>query len=282
MSDKVINPNNDLLLQVVSNPHLDAINYSASYENGSGSLPSFISDNFQSKYDYFSYPFSVCPNSDSLLVASADLVVGLTSRDRSITDTGFSEIAFIPLNPEERKFIYFSQDLEPIFKYLLLREPLSIYMSKVSQKSLEHVIGNDYSMYVNKFRYQKVASILDMRSYLGDTGMMSMFFTTSFREANDAVTCLSKDGTLIYMTEHLRERDIVELSKYYKTIYLWNWKLVSPKTCVICKFPFDSSIEPNVPSVSKFVEGYTSWINSIQVPNGPIPSYPFIQLLNLP
>lgn len=258
------------------------MNYNVKFEDGSWSLPSFSEANFSSKYDYFSYPFSVCTNSDALLVSSADLVVGLTSRNSPERASEFPEIAFIPFHLQDRKFIYFSQDLEAVFKYLLLREPLSIYMSKVSEKSLERVVGSDYPMYVSKFKYQKVAGILDMRSYLGDTGRINNFYTTSFNEAKEAASCLSKQGTLVYITEHLKEDSILELSKQYKTIYLWNWKLVSPKTCVICKSPFDKMIESNRQQISKFLDGYSKWINSVEVPNNPIPNYPFVQLLNLP
>lgn len=283
MTAVTANPIVDLLLQCVSNTDIDAIEYAVSCSDDAVGVPEHEAVSYPSRYDYFSYPVSVCTTPEALLVASCDLVVGLTSRVRSITDTGFSEISFVPDNPEETKFIYFSPDLESIFKYLLMREPLSTYMSRVSDKSLITSIGTDYEMYVqSKFSYQKVAGILDAKSYVSDTAILGLYFTTSYRDALEANTILHSDGVLVYITDNLRDKEVLEFTKQYKIVYLWNWKLVSSKTCVVCKFPRPETVSGNPARITSFVSKYLSWIASIQVPNTPIPSHPFLYLLNLP
>jgi len=278
-----VNPYTDLLLQCVSNPSIRAIEYSVSYPDGLGQIPQAGDVNVSSKYDYFPYPFSVCTNRDSLLLASCDLVVGLTSWSRSITDLGFVETAFIPDNPEERKYIYISTELDPVFKYVILREPLSNYMGRIPEKAVISSLGDDYDMFVQKnINYQKVAGNADIRQYLSNTPLIRLYITTSTREALDSTTVVAADGVLVYMIENLRSKDILELSKRYSKIYLWSWKLVSPKTCVVCKFPYPTIMEGNAPLVEKFVSNYLAWVASIQVPTGPIPTYPFEHLLNLP
>ncbi len=278
-----INPYQDLFLQCCSNPAIRAVGYSLSYPDGVKLIPQGTGANIQSKYDYFSYPMSVCTNRDSLLLASCDLAVGLTSWSRSITDEGFLELSFVPENPEERKYIYVSSELDPLFKYLILREPLSRYFGRISNDAVVRSLGNDYDMFVQKnVSYDKVGGNADIRQYLSNTPLVRLYLTTNLREALDSTTVVAKDGVLVYFAEHLRPKEILELSRRYQIIYLWNWKLVSHRTCVVCKFPYERIIEGSAPEVDKFVSNYIAWIQSIEVPTGPIPSYPFEHLLCLP
>ena len=252
----------DPLLQAANGQLVD---YNASYRDGVVTVPAAGNTVYPSLYDYFSYPFSICANSDILLLAAADAVLKITRWWRNLSDHGYGWL--------DSKFYASSAD-DGIYIYCYDRSSLN-YLAHREQSSI--LLCKDKAPNDN---FYQIKSVNDIKSMLGEeTQGIHLAVIMGTTEYNPLVDVLSPDGQLVMITTNID--DVKLVCKDFTDVSLYGTKLISSKVVIVARKRSINNM-PDESKIDELIDRFEEYMSTVYVPNTPLPEHVMRIILNLP
>ena len=234
------------------------------FSNGKYTVPEHIEDFRPSYYDYFSYKLGICGTPESLLLAATDCMYPFTLMAKSLADRSYLEISYLPTSEDDIRQIFVNNN--KCLEYVHNREPNSILYGTTNQKLNNYIVRE---------------TIDDLKSMLdsGESSLDLAVLENPKTKDLSIIDVMKENSMLVCLVKELDPEKLLKIVNEFRKVNLFVFKMCSP--LVVIRAEGKESSNNDIKIVTEFISVFRSYVNSLVVPDTPVPQHIYRTMLNI-